>query len=170
MTREEYLHLRRPYEPKQVRLAMIAESPPVGDKYFYKSEGAISEPLFSAIMKQLSYSAASKVDGLIELKRKGWILVDATNEQINELNDASRESIIKRDYPQLRDDLVKLLPERSTPLILIKANVCRILMPKLLKDGFRVLNDDPLPFPSTGHQTEFYHLFSQLLKSSGLAG
>jgi hypothetical protein len=49
--------------------------------------------------------------------------------------------VIAMDYPLLRDDLLTLTPDRSIPLILIKAIVCRILEPLLSKDGFRVLND-----------------------------
>jgi hypothetical protein len=38
-------------------------------------------------------------------------------------------------YPLLRDDLASLTPDRSIPVVLIKANVCRILEPLLSKDG-----------------------------------
>jgi hypothetical protein len=51
-------------------------------------------------------------------------------------------TIIIRDYPLLRDDLASLLSDQSVPLVLIKKNVCRILQPKLVEDGFNVLNGD----------------------------
>jgi hypothetical protein len=38
----------------------------------------------------------------------------------------------------------------------------------LIEDTFNVLNDRSLPFPSTGHQTEFYNEFAAILKSTGL--
>ena len=56
------------------------------------------------------------------------------------------------------------MPNRSTPLVLIKANVCRILEPLLSKDGFSVLNGGrAVYFPSNGRQMEFKKQFSDVL-------
>jgi hypothetical protein len=60
MQRSEYLFLRRKYEPSSVKLAIIAESPPVSGKYFYNPNGTVSESLFAALMLQLRFSATSK--------------------------------------------------------------------------------------------------------------
>jgi putative ATP-dependent endonuclease of OLD family len=44
----------------------------------------------------------------------------------------------------------------AAAIVLVKANVCRLLEPKLVAAGFNVLNHGAMiPFPSTGHQTEF---------------
>ena len=59
---------------------------------------------------------------------------------VNKLSDVNRDGVIAQDYPLLRDDLMNLMPDRSIPLVSIEANVCRILEPKLTKDGFNVLN------------------------------
>jgi hypothetical protein len=48
--------------------------------------------------------------------------------------------VIERDYQLLGDDLATLAPDRSVPLVLIKKNICKVLEPKLTRDGFRVLN------------------------------
>jgi hypothetical protein len=59
------------------------------------------------------------------------------------------------------------MPNRSIPLVLIKATVCRILEPLLSKDGFRVLNrGGAIYFPSHGQQTKFKNQFGAVL--SGL--
>ena len=71
-----------------------------------------------------------------------------------------RDEVIIRDYRLLRDDLASLTPNRSIPLVLIKANVCRILEPLLSRDGFRVLNGGrAIYFPSNGRQTDFRNQF-----------
>jgi hypothetical protein len=129
MTRNEYLAFRRQYEPENIRLVVIAESPPAGGKYFYNSEGAPSEPLFAAMMGQLGLSPTTKKDGLLKFQQCGWVLADATYEPVNEFIGSKRDRSINRDYSLLLDDLARLTPDRSTPLILIKANVCRILEP-----------------------------------------
>ena len=95
-------------------------------------------------------------------------MVDATYEPVNKgLTDSSRNKAIERGYPLLRDDLAGLTPDRSAPLVLIKANVCRILRPKLVRDGFNVLNrDGAIPFPSTDQQKNFHERFGAILRSA----
>jgi hypothetical protein len=177
MTRDDYLSLRRKYEPKPAKLAIVAESPPASasGRYFYNPKGKPSEPLFSALMRQLRFSARTKEDGLAEFQQRGWVLVDATYEPVNKHADSGRNiaisqrnSVIERDYPKLRDDLDRLMPDRSTPIILIKANVCQVLEPKLAKDGYTVLNRGSIPFPSHSHQKKFHQEFSAVVKSAGL--
>jgi hypothetical protein len=163
--RDEYLSLRRRYEPDNIRLVIIAESPPASGRYFYNSTGALTEPLFAALMRQLSISPVSKQNGLQEFQRRGWILVDATYEPVNKLTRSRRNKVIARDYPLLRDDLATLVPDRSIPVILIKTNVCRILEPILADDGFNVLNSGrAIYFPSSGQQNEFHRQFSAVIK------
>jgi len=70
------------------------------------------------------------------------------------------------DYDLLRDDLEKMLPDKSTPIVLIKANVCRLLEPMLKQDGFNVLNKgSAVYFPSNGRQPEFHTQFGAILRS-----
>jgi hypothetical protein len=67
----------------------------------------------------------------------------------------------------LRDDLASLMPDCSVPIILIKENVCRILRPQLVQDGFNVLNGDcVIYFPGTGRQKDFYRQFGAILESA----
>jgi hypothetical protein len=167
--RGDYLALRRRYKPENVGLVVVAESPPASGRYFYNPTGAPTEPLFAGLMRQLNFSGMTKEEGLREFQRRGWVLVDATYEPVNELTHLGRDRIIDRDYPLLRDDLANLTPDRSTPLVLIKANVCRILEPKLVQDGFNVLNRERvIPFPGSGWQTKFREQFGAILESVGL--
>ncbi len=161
--RTDYLLLRRRYEPEpeKISLVIIAESPPRSGRYFYNPTGAITEPLFSALMRQLGISAISKEDGLQAFQQRGWVLIDATYEPVNALSCLKRDGVIARDYPLLRDDLTSLIPDRASPVVLIKANVCRILEPKLADDGFNVLNRGRIIyFPSSGRQGDFHRQFS----------
>ena len=68
-------------------------------------------------------------------------------------------------YPLLRDDLRNLLGEHSdTPLVVIKANVCRLVEPRLVRDGFTVLNRGRVVFfPSHGQQGRFHQQFEALV-------
>jgi hypothetical protein len=61
----------------------VAESPPASGLYFYDPLWKVTEPLFAALMRQIAYSPSSKEEGLSELRRKAWLLVDATYEQVD---------------------------------------------------------------------------------------
>lgn len=171
MLRDEYLALRQRYEPEHVKLVVVAESPPASGLYFYNPEGRVTEPLFSALMKQLDWHGSDKAGGLRKLQQWGWLLIDATYEPINQMSGSQRLRVIERDFDLLCDDLKKSAPDRSTPLILIKENVCRILEPQLVREGFNVLNCGLIiPFPSTGHQKQFHEQFAALRRSAGVQG
>jgi hypothetical protein len=172
--RSEYLSLRRSFEPTIVTLVIVAESPPISGEYFYDPSGEVSEPLFAALMKQIGIRPKTKPDGLREFQRRGWVLVDATYEAVNARDKRYRDSVIARDYPELLNDLNRLLASgwNEIPLILIKANVCTLLGPKLKDIGFNVLNEGRIVyFPGTGHQREFEVQFRaivpQTLRSAG---
>jgi hypothetical protein len=56
--RDEYLALRRAFEPATVAFVIVAESPPASSAYFYNPDGKVGESLFSALMKQLDVKAS----------------------------------------------------------------------------------------------------------------
>lgn len=168
ITRKDYLSLRRVYEPQSPTLIIVAESPPASGRYFYNPAGNVTEPLFAAMMKQLNFSASSKEAGLRAFQREGWILVDATYKPVNMFAGPARAKVIDSNYPLLRKDLRELTGKLSIPLLLLKANVCRLLGPKLVADGFTVINRGRVVyFPSTGQQARFHEQFREVLNGTG---
>ena len=167
LTKTDYLAFRDRFAPSTVKLIVIAESPPKNQTYLYNPAGRTSEWLFTALMRQLGHMPTTKEDGLRELQRRGWILVDATYEPVDGISDPEADKVIVRDFPHLRDDLIKMTPDKSTPIILVKANVCSLLEPRLKADGFNVLNaGSTVYFPSTGQQNRFRQQFGLLLQSA----
>ncbi len=168
-TRDEYLSVRQRFQPDPVKLVIVAESPPASGLYFYDPDGKVTEPLFSALMKQIGASPQTKRDGLQSLKDCGLILVDATYQPVNLLSARDRDRVILEDYPQLVADLRRLAAANGAPLVLIKANVCTLLEDRLLGDGLTVLNEGrKVYFPSTGNQTKFHEQFQVILAGTGL--
>lgn len=171
MDRAGYLAFRNRYQPASPRLIIVAESPPFSGRYFYNSEGAATEPLFSAVMQQIGVKPLFKEQGLQRLQQIGWLLVDATYEPVNGYTARKKDSVIVRDYLQLLSDLIHLSPARSVPIVLIKVNVCRLLESRLSKDGFNVINGGKeIPFPSSGQQGKFRLAFSDVVQRAGLIG
>jgi hypothetical protein len=164
--KSHYHKLRNQYRPTHIELVFVLESPPASGKYFYDPEGATTEPLFSATMKIIGKNPATKDEGLTAFQAKGLLLMDATYQPVNEIkNQRKRNQAILKALPELIDDLNRTLPNRRTRLVLVKANICRLLEARLPDKGFNVLNDGTiLPFPSRGHQGIFHERLQQLFK------
>ena len=156
MNKEYYLHLRNKYLPTNVKVVFILESPPTSGKYFYDEEGSLSESLFSAMMKLLNLKPQNKREGLKAFADSGHFLVDATYEPVNQLKGKIRDNTIFRNFEKLVTDLKKLGDPELINFVLVKANICRLLEPRLLSKGFNIRNNGIIvPFPSTGQQKKF---------------
>lgn len=125
----------------------------------------MSEHLFNEMMKALHYKPFDKRDGLNFFKNKGFFLVDATYKPVNHMKGRERNNTILADFNNLIDDLKKIDPNKKCPLILVKANVCRLLENKFTTEGFIALNKGHvIPFPSTGQQKRFHNEIGKILK------
>jgi hypothetical protein len=158
LPRSEYLRLRNAYLPNGPKIIFVLESPPKSGLYFYNSDGRVSEPLFSAMMKDvLEIEPRTKHEGLIAFAANGFLLIDATYTPVNHshLSERARDALILADLPVLIEELQKYAaPE--TKVILVKANICRQLERPLTDRGFAVLNHGTIiPFPSNGQQGKF---------------
>lgn len=167
MQKQYYLNLRKAYQPETTRIIFVLESPPASGKYFYNPDGPITEPLFKAMMKNvLKSQTASKADGLRMFKDAGCIIVDSTYTPVNHMPDSQADKVILEDYPELIEDLRKLARDSDPAIILVKANVCRLLEKRLLHDGFNVVNRGRvIYFPSTGRQLEFQKQIEAVMSS-----
>lgn len=164
MNREYYIKLRKRYLPSKLNLIFLLESPPVSGKYFYDETGKTTDPFFSAFMKLLRYSPTDKKDGLEYFKSNGYLIIDATYKQVNKLRGKIRDYTILSDYNRLIDELENMCPEKNVPIILVKANICRMFDERLTERGFNILNKGVvIPFPSRGQQKRFHLEMSKVL-------
>ena len=164
MNKHYYINLRNKYHPRNLNLIFILESPPVSGKYFYDVTGKKIEPLFSGMMKLLGYIPADKKDGLEFFKKMGYLLIDATYKQVNKLKGKMRNDTILADYKNLISDLKSINPNKNIPIILVKANICKILDKRLSEEGFNIANKGAvIPFPSHGQQKRFHSKALEIL-------
>ena len=156
LARAAYLSLRGSFVPSKVRTIFVLESPPASGKYFYNPAGSVKEPLFRAMMKDvLGIEPGSKEEGLKEFAARGYLLVDATYTPVNRTKGKARDTIILGALPTLVEELKKYAAV-ETRLVLVKANVCTLLEPKLKKAGFNILNNGvKIPFPNRFHIRAF---------------
>ena len=150
LTPAEYLSFRERHLPAHPKIIFVLESPPKSGLYFYKP-GAVSEPLFSAMMKDvLEIKPKTKEEGLSEFAFRGFLLIDATYKPVNHphLSQKERNEVILKDSPLLLEELQKFA-DPETKVVFVKANVFRLLEPKVTDAGFVVLNRGmKIPFPS----------------------
>jgi hypothetical protein len=163
-----YLDLRDEYRPETLRAIFILESPPDSGKYFYEPHKLYKGVLFSAMMQYvLKSKPSSKEAGLIEFQQKGYILVDAIYEPVNNLLPSEKARKILGNYKFLCDDLKNVMRDqesRKPAIILVKTNICELLEQRLLTDGFNVINDGLIvPFPAYGHQKRFGEMMKVIL-------
>lgn len=163
MKEEYYKRLRNEYLPKNLKIIFIAESPPAAGTFFYNPDGEITEQLFSAMMKLISHKPKAKKDGLLEFANKGLLVVDAVYQPVNDIGNYNiRNEKILKNLPSLIDDLRKIIGKKRVKIILIKANICRMLEAPLKEIGFKVINNGVIvPFPGNGQQNKFYKMIKQ---------
>ena len=155
-SKDYYLALRGRFAPKEAKIIYVLESPPASGKYFYDPSGSTKEPLFTAIMNDvLGIKPPTKEKGLQQFAGRGFFLIDSTYTPVNRLKDKARDAVICGDFTGLVEDL-KRYAQSHTGIVLVKANVCRLLGPRLTAAGFNVLNaGEVIPFPSNGQQGKF---------------
>lgn len=163
----EWQKLREEYYPKKVNLVFVLESPPENHGYVYDPAGRTSEVLFRAFMKLLGITPQTKEEGLRVMQKKGWLLTNPIYIPVNKLPDREADRLILENYPNFLTDLDVLIKgNKRTPMILVKANIFRLLNKKLVDDGYRVLNGTTMiPFPLHYHADRFHKACTKLMKN-----
>ncbi|MGO9933451.1 MAG: hypothetical protein ACLPV8_16800 [Steroidobacteraceae bacterium] len=155
--------------PEHPKIIFVLESPPKSGRYFYNPAGKASEPLFTAMMKDIiGIKPRSKNEGLREFASRGFLLIDATYTPVNHdhLSLRERNDRILDDLPVLVEELRGYVGP-GTGVVLVKANICVLLEPILTAHGFPILNRGrKIPFPSNGQQNRFREVVRQVLGSA----
>jgi hypothetical protein len=108
-------------------------------------------------MKLLNIKPQDKREGLKAFADFGYLLIDATYDPVNQLKGKTRNNSILQNYMDLVADLKALGDLKGINIVLVKANICRLLEPRLLSEGFDIRNNGIIvPFPSTGQQKRFF--------------
>lgn len=167
---ETYAKARNKFKPSRIRVLLIAESPPCNlGRHFYFEDVKVQDSLFLEIMgilypeqKQQYLSSGRETELKTELletfKEDGYWLIDLS-EIPGRLYDGPLEDFL----PSLLTRLEKNI-DKSTPVILIKANVFDICYGPLLANGYKV-SPERLPFPGSGQQRVFREKFGKALNS-----
>ena len=161
--------LREKYRPQQIRLLLLAESPPDcegGDfRFFYaptKSHDNLYQNVMKVVFSDFEPARDQKMMWLEKFRDAGCYLVDATDTPVNHMSDKEKERILLEARPAKIMELQALVGN-ETPIVAIKANVCKVFLESLRLAKLTVLNQGSIPFPSHGNQTRFQKLFRECL-------
>lgn len=151
----------RKYQPKRIRLLLVAEAPPSDDRYFYFEDVKTADVLFEEVCGVLfeAKPRRDKVPYLKELRRRGGFLIDLKPDAPR----TKREPLAPYVLPLLLN-LGTLGPEK---VIVIKTDVYDAAFTAMEKAGLPVVSVR-VPFPSTGQQTRFRQKFREALVRAGL--
>lgn len=164
--KEIYAKATNKYKPRQIKTLLIAEAPPCNlDRFFYFEDVKVQDSLFLEIMgvlypdkKQRYLKSGRRTEDKAELlemfAEDGFMLTDLYEVPIEPFSDdAAIASLLAR---------LEKLVDKTTPIILIKANVFDLLYPLLRAKGYNVINER-LPFPGSGQQRVFREKFAAIV-------
>jgi hypothetical protein len=166
---------RREYRPSKIRLLIIAESPPSSGGFFYFPKTIGKDHLFRETMKTIGlwlHSApmprgVDKRPMLRSFQSMGFYLLDSSTDPVDKMPNHSRRESIQDQLPRLVKDV-----KRADPLniVIVKSSIFGPVSSALEEAGFgsRVLNNQPIPFPSHGNQQKYRSMMKRLLDQTGL--
>lgn len=143
------------YQPKRVKLLIVAEAPPCdADRYFYFPDVDRHDWLFRYVWEALTGEKpdrADKASQLGALRDRGVFLIDLHEDHINQPKAAELAPCV----PGLVDRCRSLHPQR---IVLVKSIVHDVAFDALREAGLPVV-DARIPFPASGQQRVFLEKF-----------
>lgn len=177
----DYETIRAQYRPKQIKVLLIAESPPPGadvqsSRHFYRADIVRRDDrLFTNTIKALYPEAAEKTEPELEQEKDSWLkkfqadgyyMIEALQEsQKHEVTKKQRQAFIADALPALLTR-VKTLANKQTKIILIKSNVFEVAAEPLRAAGFTVLNKGLVDYPGRFNQQAYREKLMELLELS----
>ena len=165
---------RRKYRPSNVRLLMIAESPPSSGGFFYFPKTIGKDHLFRETMKTLGLwpqnspmrGGIDKTPMLRDFQSMGFYLLDSSSYPVDKMRDRARREAIRDELPRLMEDVRRVNPPN---IVIVKSSIFEPVKSVLEEAGFgpRVLNNKPIPFPSHGNQQGYRTRMKRLLTRIG---
>ena len=170
LSAEDFDRSRRKYRPSKVRLLLIAESPPSSGGFFYFATTTGKDHLFRETMKALDlwpqnepmHAGIDKRPMLVRLQSMGIYLLDASTDPVDKLPNPARRKAIHDQLPRLVEDVKQADP---FDIVIVKSSIFEPVRSALEEAGFgsRVLNNQPIPFPSHGNQQKYRSMMKRLL-------
>jgi hypothetical protein len=160
---------RNKYRPDQVKVLFIAEAPPsANDRFFYFENVKDKDSLFLHLIRGIYQDVAlwevkkirsNKEQLLLRFMEDGYFLDDAVNQPIPQGTSSSQK--VKR-IKENQDDLLARLNQYSDCKIVLLSSTVFNANYSFLSSRYTVVNRFPIPFPSSGQQSNFKREFQRI--------
>jgi len=177
-TMESYEKVRRRYKPNQVKVLLIAESPPPESKvqssrqFYYADRIRKDDRLFVNTIRALYPETIvvpepqleeHKEDWLRRFQQDGFYMIEALEDsQEHEVTKQQRQERIRESLPRLLER-IKEIANENTKIILIKSNVFDVAAEPLRDAGYNVLNTELVDYPGRFNQRAYREKIATLL-------
>jgi hypothetical protein len=161
---------REEYRPYEIRVLLIAESPPSSGGFFYFPRTTGKDHLFRETMKALGLWPLNKplprgIDKRPMLKQfqsTGLYLIDTSVRPVDKLPLKERRDVVVSQLPRLARDVAAMRPRG---IVIVKSSIFDLVSRELGEFGVgsRILNKGPIPFPSHGNQSKYRSLLRDAL-------
>jgi hypothetical protein len=151
--------LRQKYQPKQIRVLFVGESPPAGGNFFYAGTGNLFKYTKEAFRNV--YRIAAGADFRRTFQAAGCYLEDLCPEPVNQsTQEGERQDAREHGVRPLSKKVARMAPDVIIPLLKgIEPCVRRAAEAAGLLKRLR----PALPFPAMGHQPRYVRELSCLL-------
>ena len=97
----------------------------------------------------------------------GFYLLDSSTDPVDKMQNRARKEAIQDQLPRLVEDVKRAHPPS---IVIVKSSIFEPVKSALEEAGFgsRVLNHQPIPFPSHGSQQVYRAMMKRLLAKIGL--
>ena len=97
----------------------------------------------------------------------GFYLLDSSTDPVDKMPNRERRKTILDQLPRLVEDVTGANPSN---IVIVKSSIFGPVRSALEEAGFgsRILNSQPIPFPSHGNQQEYRTMMKRLLTKKGL--
>lgn len=177
---DSYNKTRQKYLPGQIKILLIAESPPPAanvesSRHFYRTDKTRKDDRLFINTVRAIYPESTKASEheleqekdkwLRRLQADGWFVIEALETSLpHEVTKQERQDKIRKNLPRLLSR-VRNLANKDTRIILIKSNVFEVAAEPLRQSGFTVLNNSLLDYPGRYNQHAYREKLSKLAKA-----
>ncbi len=151
--------IRKLYLPSNVRILLMAESPPSSGDFFYeKSE--MTRYTMAAFEKAFGLKFKSIKHFLEYFKDCGCYLDDLTETPVNNLPCTEREQLLKSCIPHLSRRIKQMQP---TVIVTVLKRIETHVREAINQSGIST-KAYTLPFPGNGHQNRYIVMLAEILQ------
>jgi hypothetical protein len=152
---------RRTYRPDRTVVLLVGESAPAGGTHFYLANSRLFHAIAESTRRVYGRRVPEGEDFLAFAQHLGVWLVDLANQPVNDLDEETRRSIVRRGIPRI----AKVIAD-SVPAFVVAIGTTHVAGPaaQALERSNVEAELSVVPFPTAWHRDEFVEGLARVLR------